>query len=152
MIFSAEFGTMLSLPAEFIRVVEPPAELFLEKLRGMEMPATRPLTYAEVTAKPPTALMEASHVYIRCREAITALAPLYTSPYKVLARQALFFKLEIGGRKETVSVDRLKPNLGLAPVVSAAPPVRGQPLAAGLDYSTAPLPTVRPLSPPEQHL
>jgi hypothetical protein len=45
---------MLSLPAEFIRVVEPPAELFLEKLRGMEMQATRPLKYAEVTAKPPT--------------------------------------------------------------------------------------------------
>jgi len=40
---------MLSLPAEFIRVAEPPAELFLEKLRGMEMPATRPLTYVEVT-------------------------------------------------------------------------------------------------------
>ncbi len=71
---------MQSLPAEFIRVAEPPAEVFLEKLRGMEMPATRPLTYAEVTAKPPTALMEASHVYIRRRGAITALASLYTSP------------------------------------------------------------------------
>jgi hypothetical protein len=56
---------MLSLPAEFIWVAEPPAELFLEKLRGMEMTATRRLTYAEVTAKLPTALMEASHVYIR---------------------------------------------------------------------------------------
>ena len=80
------------------------------------------------------ALMEASHVYIRRRGAITALAPLYTSQYKVLARQAKFFKLEIGGRQETVSVDRLKPHLGLAPVVSAAPPVRGQPPAAGLGY------------------
>jgi hypothetical protein len=125
---------MLSLPAEFIRVAEPPVELFLEKLRGMEMPATRPLTYAEVNAKPPTALMEASNVYIRRRGAITALAPLYTSPYKVLVRQAKFFKLEIGGRQETVSVDRLKPHLGLAPVVSAAPPVSGQPPAAGLGY------------------
>jgi hypothetical protein len=36
-----------------------------------------------------------------------------------------FFKLEIGGWQETVSVYRLKPHLGLAaPVVSVAPPVR----------------------------
>jgi hypothetical protein len=38
------------------------------------------------------------------------------------ACQAKFFKLEIGGRHETFSVDRLKPHLGLNPVVSAAPP------------------------------
>ncbi len=71
--------------------------------------------------------MEASHVYIRRGGAIPLLAPLYTGPYKMLARQAKFFKLEIGGRQETVSVDHLKPHLGLAPVVLAAPPVRGQP-------------------------
>jgi hypothetical protein len=43
--------------------------------------------------------------------------------------QANFFKLEVGGRH--VSVDRLKPHLGLAPVVSAAPPVRRRPPATG---------------------
>jgi hypothetical protein len=90
----------------------------------------------DVAAKPPTALMEASNVYIRRIGTITPLAPLYNSPYQVLARQAKFFKLEIGDRQERVSVDRLKPHLGLAPVVSAAPPppVRGQPLSAGLGY------------------
>jgi hypothetical protein len=123
---------MLSLPAEFIRDAEPPAEHFLENLRGVEMPASRPVTYAEVAAKPPTALMEASHVYIRLGGAITPLAQLYTGPYKMLARQAKFSKLEIGGRQETVSVACLKPHLGLAPVVLAASPVRGRPPAAGL--------------------
>ena len=98
------------------------------------MQATRPLTYVEVAAKPPTALIEASHVYIRRGGAITPLAPLYTGPYKVVATQAKLFKLEIGGRLETVSVDRLKPYLGLAPVVSAAPPVRGLPPATRLGY------------------
>jgi hypothetical protein len=129
-ISSAElmFGTPLSLPAEFIRDADPPAEHFLERLRGMEMPATRPLTYAEVATKSPTALMEASYVYIRRGGAIPPLASLYADPYKVVARQAKFFKLEIGGRLETVSVDtdRLKPHLGLDPVVSAAPPVHGR--------------------------
>ncbi len=101
-ISSAElmFGAPLSLPAEFIRDAEPSAEHFLEWLRGMEMPATRPLSYAEVAAKPPRALMEASHVYIRRGGAITHLAPLYAGPYKVVARQANF-KLEIGSRLET---------------------------------------------------
>ena len=56
----------------------------------MEMPATRPLTYAEVAAKPATALMKASYVYIRCGGAIPPLVPLYTGPYKVLACQAKF--------------------------------------------------------------
>jgi hypothetical protein len=48
---SAENGKTLSLPTEFIQSAEPPAEQFLEKLREMEMPATRPLTYAEVATK-----------------------------------------------------------------------------------------------------
>ena len=35
----------------------------------------------------------------------------------MLAWKAEFLKLEIGGCQETVSVDCLKPHLGLAPVV-----------------------------------
>ncbi len=64
-ISSAElmFGTLLSLPAEFIPDAEPSAEHFLARFRGMEMRAPMPLTYAEVAAKPPMALMEASHVH-----------------------------------------------------------------------------------------
>jgi hypothetical protein len=37
-----------------------------------------------------------------------------------MARQAKCFKLEIGGRQETVSLDRLKPHLGLASVKKSA--------------------------------
>jgi hypothetical protein len=77
--------------------------------------------------------MGASHIYRR-GGAITPLAPLYTGPYRVLAWQAKFFKLGISGRQDTVKVDRLKPQLGLTPVVSAAPLVRGRPGAAGLAY------------------
>jgi transposase InsO family protein len=72
-ISSAElmFGTMLSLSAEFILSAEPPAEQFHKRLRKMDMPATRPLTYAEVAAKPAAALMEASHMYIRAGTLLT---------------------------------------------------------------------------------
>jgi transposase InsO family protein len=128
-ISSAElmFGTALSLPAEFLSSAEPPAEEFLEKLREADMPATRPPTYAEMAARPPQALFEASHVYVRRGGTIPPLSPLYVGPYKVLARQAKHFRLELGGRQETVSVDRLKPHLGLTPVQPAAPPSRGRP-------------------------
>jgi hypothetical protein len=132
-ISSAElmFSMLLSLPAEFIRDAEPPAEHFLERLRGMEMPATSPLIYAEVAAKPPPALMEASHMYVRRRGSITPLAPLFAGPYKVLARQAIFQAGDRWPAGDGVS-GQLKPHLGLAPVVSVAPRVRGQPPAAGL--------------------
>ena len=96
------------------------------------MPATRPLSYAEVAAKKPAPLFEASHVYVRRGGAIQPLTPLYQGPYRVLARRAKYFKLEKGGRQETISVDRLKPHLGLTPVIPAAPPARGRPPAARL--------------------
>ena len=124
------FGAALSLPAEFISGPEPPAVDFMEKLRDVDVPATRPLSYAEVAAKPAPALFQASHVYVRRGGALPPLAPLYAGPYRVLARQAKFFRLEIGGRMEVVSVDRLKPHLGSSPVVPAAPPTRGRPRAA----------------------
>jgi hypothetical protein len=93
------------------------------------MPATRPLYYAEVAARPPQALSQASHVYLRRGGTLPPLSPLYVGPYEVLKRADKFFWLAVGGRKETVSVDRLKPHLGAGPfsvALSAAcgcPPV-----------------------------
>jgi hypothetical protein len=53
-------------------------------------------------------------------------------------RREKFFKLEVGGRPEVVSVDRLKPHLGRAPVMAASPPQRGCPkglASGGLQFS-----------------
>jgi hypothetical protein len=47
----------LALPAEFLSAAEPPAAEFLQKLQQVEIPATRPLSYAEVAAKLPAALL-----------------------------------------------------------------------------------------------
>jgi hypothetical protein len=58
---------------------------------------------------------------------VPPLSPLYQGPYKVLERRDKFFKLEVGGQPEVISVDRLKPHLGTAPVSAAAPPQRGRP-------------------------
>jgi hypothetical protein len=83
-------------------------------------------------------------VYIRRGGVIPGLAPLYTGPYKVQARQAKFLKLEIGGHQETVTVDRLKPYLGLAPVVSAVPPCSPWTAAGPKSRLSAQLGTVFP--------
>ncbi len=58
------YGAALALPAEFLSTAEPAAADFLQKLQ-VELPATRPLSYAEVAAKPPAALLQASHITAR---------------------------------------------------------------------------------------
>ncbi len=105
---------------------EPPAAEFLQKLQQIEIPATRPLSYAEVAAKPPAALLQASHVYVRRGGALLPLTPLYVGPYEVLERADKYFRLAVGGREEMVSIDRLKPHLGVGPS-AALPAARRRP-------------------------
>ncbi len=119
------YGTVLALPAEFLSTADPLATDFLRKLQ-VEMPATRPLSYAEAAARPPAALLQASHVYVRRGGTLPPLLPLYVGPYEVLERADKFFRLAVGGRKETVSIDRLKPHLGAGPFSAA----RGRPPAS----------------------
>ena len=76
----------MALLAEFLSAAEPPAAEFLQKLQQIEIPATRPLSYAEVAAKPPAALLQASHVYVRRGGTLPPLAPLFVGPYEVLER------------------------------------------------------------------
>jgi hypothetical protein len=113
----------LALPAEFLSAEEPPAAQFLQKLQQVEIPATRPLSYAEAAAKPAAA----SHVYVRLGCTLPPLAPLYVGPYEVLERADKYFRLAVGGREETVSIDRLKPHLGAGPFSAALPAARGRP-------------------------
>jgi len=84
---------------------------------------TRALTYVQVTADCSSALMKAAYVYVWHGGVVPPLASLYVGPYKVVARQPKFFRLEVGGRLEVVSLDHLKPHLGQAAVEPAQPPL-----------------------------
>jgi hypothetical protein len=75
--------------------------------------------------------MAARYVYIRKGGVVPALAPLYSGPYTVIAAGDKFFRLAVGNKEEVVSIDRLKPHLGLAPVDPAKPPQRGRPIKLG---------------------
>ena len=108
---------------------------FVEKLASTDPPqVAQPRMYAAVAASnvppsssPPSHLQHATLVYVRCGGAGHALASPYVGPYRVLQREPKFFSLDIGGREESVSVDRLKPHLGTSPLQPASPPRRGRP-------------------------
>jgi hypothetical protein len=80
--------------------------------------------------------MKAQYVYIKRGPAASSLSPLYTGPYKVVERGQKYFRLDVGGRSEAVSVDRLKPHLGDSPLQPAQPPRRGRPPAADFSATT----------------
>ncbi len=115
------FGAPLILPGQLLTSPETPLEDVVEALRSTQPLATRPLTYAEA-ASGLQALQRADFVYVRKGGMVPPLSPLYQGPYRVLDRREKFFKLEVGGQPEVVSVDRLKPHLGTAPVSAASPP------------------------------
>ena len=124
------FGAPLVLPGQILDTGEPPPAEFIAKLRQSgPPPPSRPLSYAQMAAKPPAALLSLAFVYVRKGGTIPPLSPLYSGPYRVLASGPKIFRLQVGEREETVSIDRLKPHRGAAPVQPAQPPSRGRPRA-----------------------
>jgi hypothetical protein len=59
---------------------------------------------------------------------VPSLQPLHMGPYRVLSGGDKCFTVEIGGKSEVVSIDRLMPHLGQALIVPAPTPARGRPL------------------------
>ena len=121
------YGIPLALPGELLDSKEPPATTFLEHLRTTpaSLP-TRPLGGPEPAAAPPKGLSSADFVFVRRGAPGPPLSLLYDGPYRVLDRGPKVFKLELGGRQEVVTVDRLKPCL-VNDVTPASPPSRGRP-------------------------
>jgi hypothetical protein len=125
----AVFGQPLVLPRELVPGEEAGPAEFSTRLASSTPPSTsQPRTYAEAVAGPPDwRLQLASMVYIRRGGSGPPLAPAYAGPYKVVRPGHKYFVVEVGGRQESVSVDRLKPHLGASPLPAASPPRRGRP-------------------------
>jgi hypothetical protein len=115
----AVLGEPLRLPGEIPR--QPPAQEAEEVVQPPVM------SYAAVADSPPAHLRVARFVYVRRGGCAPPLAPLYAGPYEVKERHAKTFVIRVGTRDEVVSVDRLKPHTGPAPVSPASPPTRGRP-------------------------
>ena len=57
----------------------------------------------------PKSLLTSNFVFVRRDTHRPPLATPYDGPFRVLERGEKFFILDIGGRRDSVSVDRLKP-------------------------------------------
>ena len=76
----------------------------METLRAVPTwPSSRPHPYVI------EALSSASHVFVRHDAVKTPLQQPYDGPYKVFKRESKYFTLDIKGRLDIVSIDRLKP-------------------------------------------
>ena len=111
----AVYGSVLTLPGQFLEVQDPLTNMFYENLKNL-MSGFQPFpprhntpaadTLPEVI---PAELSSCPMVFIRKDGHVAPLAPLYEGPYKVLAHSLKTFQLQVGKRVEVVSVQSLKP-------------------------------------------
>ncbi|CAG0896896.1 unnamed protein product [Cyprideis torosa] len=87
-----------------------------------------PTTWHGTTpASVPPALASSKYVFLRRDDHRTPLQNPYEGPYQIIEHGDKFCKIDMGGRTEKISVDRLKPAKVTDDVVVALPPRRGRP-------------------------
>ena len=127
----AVYGSALTLPGEMLDVPELPSDSFLRKVeRAVDGFAVPPPHHVRPTSPSqlPAALVTTKFVFVRDDTVKPTLAPRYRGPYLVVDKQSKYFRLQIGSKQDSVSVDRLKPVYGDTPIVPALPPPRGRPI------------------------
>lgn len=107
------FGTTLRLPGSYFTVspaTSSPSIEYLQKLKStMQKLRAVPPRPAHRTVYVPPDLFSSSHVFLRHDAMRKSLQSPYDGPYRVISRTKKHFTIDISGRNEIVSVDRLKP-------------------------------------------
>ena len=146
------YGSSLHIPGEFLPPVRPdPAKPSSEFLRGLQsfMRGAVPPPPAHHGSRPaqvPSNLSSTGWVYIRRDGYQPPLTRPYSGPHRIVETHDKHFVLDINGRHDTVSIDRLKVAHGQAPVTAVFPPPRTAPTTPAAISPTptaAPLPTSR---------
>ena len=122
------YGAPILLPGQLQQGPEPPPSTFTaaDRCTPLWIP-TRPPSSTPASAALPGDLADARYVYVRHSGVSRPLTPAYSGPFLVVERSPKVFKIDLGDRCDTVSVDRLKPHLGAAPLLPATAPRRGRP-------------------------
>ena len=130
------YGTTLRLPGEFFTSSSeslPSAAPYAIALRTM-MRDIRPVEPRDAPATRAThvapALQSATHVFIRTDAVKKPLQPPYTGPHPVISRAEKHFVVNVNGRRDTISLDRLKPAHMPSPSTVSTPAVSVQSLHA----------------------
>ena len=126
----AVYGSPLTIPGEFLEASEIPSSQFISKVEkviaGFSTPPPHHVHHSP-PAEIPAALKTAKFVLVTEDASKPSLSPLYQAPYLVMEGQSKFFRLQIGTKVDSVSLDRLKLVISDSPVIPAAPPPRGLP-------------------------
>jgi hypothetical protein len=108
------YGTMLRLPGEFFEktqsgITDPTSFVarLRDAMRNLKPPPVRSNPQRKVHINKD--LFSGTHVFV-CNDRVRKqLQYTYNGPYRVLDRAEKYFSLDCDGRKDTVSLDRLKP-------------------------------------------
>ncbi|XP_037831836.1 uncharacterized protein LOC112451161 [Kryptolebias marmoratus] len=126
------FGQPVRVPGEFLPEVPspqfaPPSQHFSPQGDFFRVPG--PVHHCLPQSFVPKSLEASKFVFVRHNAHRTPLQPLYDGPFRVLQPGPKHFLLDLGGRSETVCIDRLKPAHVLSDdqVVTAQAPRRGRP-------------------------
>ena len=112
------YGTTLRLPGEFFETTKASTEVTTDALALLTRlrKTVRSLRAKSMThhgrqhvSRIPTALLTCTFVFVRKDAHRTPLECPYEGPFRVLERNDKYYTLDIRGRRDTVSIDRLKP-------------------------------------------
>lgn len=109
------YGTIIRLPGAFFtpqpadNTLDPTSYVAGLRSRMQALKATPPRSVPHPDTDIGDRLRDATHVFIRHDAVRKPLQPPYDGPYKVLDRASKYFTVEVKGRRDTISVDRLKP-------------------------------------------
>ena len=107
------YGCPLCLPGEFFEHHKQsfPEDAYIQNLRTLmnQLTATPIRPRSAQKAYINNALFSASHVFIREDGHCSPLQPPYRGPFQVQDRAEKYFVIDINGKLDSVSIDRLKP-------------------------------------------
>ena len=116
------YGQTLKIPGEFF--VDTPlsdpldSSNFVDQLRKRmrNIKPVEPAVSRQVQDYIPKALDTCTHVFVRIDKVKPSLHPRYDGPFEVIKRLRKGFVLNVNGKNDTVSIDRLKPAFGILSV------------------------------------
>ena len=107
------YGTSLRLPGEFYEpasTTAPDPSHYVQYLKAiMNDLRPSPSRHDRKSVWIPGDLQSCTHVFVRTDSVRKPLQPPYTGPYRVLKRHTKFFTVDVKGKPDAISLDRLKP-------------------------------------------